>query len=111
MKKFLDVEIFRFKYRRDFSIRRKHGRVGPEIFPDERNRDVSASVLRLPLIELDFADLERVALSLSNRLKIHFFTAEKNCRNVQAVRRVSCIGGLRPRARPAAAAGGVKHTS
>ena len=103
LKEFLYVEVCRLKYRRHFPVRRKNVRVGAKIFPDERNRDIAAGVFRLALVELDLADLERLAFGLGDCLKIHFLAPQKNRRDIQTLRRISRVRACLQRTRAAVA--------
>src|SRR5205807_10273366 len=71
LEKLLQIEILRLKGHEHFAIRWKKRFARSEIFPDERQRNITGRVFRFPLVDLDLADLERGTSRREDGLEIH----------------------------------------
>src|SRR5205814_9395262 len=94
-KKFLYVDVFGLNSREHFAVRRTYGRIAPQIPPHEWDGNIARRKFRLSLVELNFGDLQGLALCLGDRLKIHVLAGEKDNWHVESIRRIGRVD-IRP---------------
>ena len=88
LEKLFQIEVLRLKCHEHFPIRWEKRLACSEIFPDERQRNVTGRVFRFPLVDLDLADLEGGIFRREDGLEIHLVAAEENRRNVETIGRI-----------------------
>src|SRR5205823_2624277 len=91
IEQFLEIEIRRIKSCVHLSVTREKRLICTDIFPNKWDGCVTGGVFRLPLVELDFRNLERLAFGGNDRLEIHPIASDKEGWNLEPCLRISRV--------------------